>query len=111
MADPKVDIVEQTQILNQAISRKWNKFTWSGLALVGIGLIVIAIGLLLQMGPYSPEGLVVGVGVIIILIGIVRLLIGLINPLAPSDLHPTSTAMPQDPTDQDIIDATMNTGE
>ena len=86
MADPKENIVVQTVILDQAISRKWNKFTWSGLMLIGIGLITIAFGLLLRMGAYSPEGLVVGLGVILLLIGIVRLLIGLINPLAPNDL-------------------------
>ena len=86
MADPKEDIVERTTILNQAIWQKWNRFTWSGLVMVGTGLIVVSFGLLMQMGPYSPEGLVVGLGVILLLIGIVRLLIGLINPLAPNDL-------------------------
>ncbi len=69
MADPKENIVEQTEILDRAISRKWNKFTWSGLMLIGIGLIVIAFGLLLRMGAYSPEGLVIGLGAIVILIG------------------------------------------
>ncbi len=109
MADPKENIVEQTEILDRAISRKWNKFTWSGLMLIGIGLIVIAFGLLLRMGAYSPEGLVIGLGAIVILIGIVRLLIGLINPLAPSDLRHTAT--PHEPTDKDILEATLDTGE
>jgi hypothetical protein len=109
MADPKENIVEQTEILDQAISRKWNKFTWSGLMLIGIGLITIAFGLLLRMGAYSPEGLVIGLGAIVILIGIVRLLIGLINPLAPSDLH--HTAAPHEPTDKEILEATLDTGE
>jgi len=109
MADPKENIVEQTEILDQAISRKWNKFTWSGLMLIGIGLIAIAFGLLLRMGAYSPERLVIGLGAIVILIGIVRLLIGLINPLAPSDLH--HTAAPHEPTDKEILEATLDTGE
>ncbi len=77
--------------------------------LIGIGLIAIAFGLLLRMGAYSPEGLVIGLGVIVILIGIVRLLIGLINPLAPSDLH--HTAAPHEPTDKEILEATLETGE
>lgn len=109
MADPKENIVEQTEILDQAILRKWNKFTWSGLMLIGIGLVAIAFGLLLRMGAYSPEGLVIGLGAIVILIGIVRLLIGLINPLAPSDLH--HTAAPHKPTDKEILEATLDTGE
>ena len=109
MADQKENIVEQTEILDQAISRKWNKFTWSGFVLAGSGLVVIAFGLLLRMGAYSPEGIVVGLGAILILIGIVLLLIGLINPLVPSDLH--HTAVPQEPTDKDIFEATMDTEE
>lgn len=109
MADPKEDIVEQVVILDRAISRKWNKFTWSGLLLIGIGLILIVFGVLLRMGAYSPEGLVIGLGAIVILIGIVRLLIGLINPLAPSDLRHIAT--PEEPTNKDILEATMETGE
>jgi len=109
MADPKENIVVQTEMLDQAISRKWNKFTWSGLVLVGIGLIAIAFGLLLRTGAYSPEGLVIGLGAILILIGIIRLLIGLINPLAPSDLR--YTAAPHEPTDKEILEATIETGE
>ena len=92
MAAPKENIVVQTEMLDQAISRKWNKFTWSGLVLVGIGLLAIAFGLLLRMGAYSPEGLMIGLGAIVVLIGIIRMLIGLINPLAPSDLHHTATS-------------------
>ena len=109
MANPKENVVEQTEVLDRAIWRKWNKFTWSGLVLAGIGLIVIAFGLLLRMGAYSPEGLAIGLGAIVILIGIVRLLIGLINPLAPSDLHHTAAA--HEPTDEEILGATMETEE
>ena len=109
MANPKENVVEQTEVLDRAIWRKWNKFTWSGLVLVGSGLIVIAFGLLLRMGAYSPEGLAIGLGAIVILIGIVRLLIGLINPLAPSDLH--HTVVPHEPTDEEILKATVETEE
>jgi hypothetical protein len=105
MADPKETIVGQTEILDRAISRKWNKFTWSGLILIGCGLIVIAFGLLLRMGAYSPEGLAIGLGAIVVLVGIVRLLIGLINPLAPSDLR--HIAAPHEPTDKEILEATL----
>lgn len=84
------DIVEETVLLDRAISRKGNKFTWSGLILILVGLVLIGGGLALNMSPYSIEGIIIGVGAIVILIGIIRLLIGLINPLSPADLRPLS---------------------
>ncbi|HLG77707.1 MAG TPA: hypothetical protein VKX46_14915 [Ktedonobacteraceae bacterium] len=90
MADPKIELVEQTEILDRALWRKWNKFTWSGLLIIGIGLLLIVAGLLLNTGAYSTEGLLIGLGAITVLVGIIRILIGLINPLAPSDLNAVS---------------------
>ncbi len=86
MAESRENLVEEEVLLQRAIWRKWNKYTWSGLLCIAIGLIVIVVGLLLDTGPYSAEGLLIGLGIILIIIGIMRLLIGLINPLSPSDL-------------------------
>lgn len=87
MAEPHEEhIVDETEIMDRAVARKWNKFTWSGLLIIGIGCLMIAIGLLLNTGAYSAEGLLLGFGAIVVLVGIVRIFIGLINPLAPRDL-------------------------
>jgi hypothetical protein len=86
MAESGEDLVAQTVTMDRAVWRKWNKYTWSGFLLIGVGLIMIAAGLLLNTGAYSAEGLLLGFGAIVILIGIVRVFIGLINPLAPGDI-------------------------
>ena len=87
MTDPQANIVSETEILDRAVSRKWNKFTWSGLIIVGFGCLLIGIGILLDSGAYSAEGLLIGIGAIVVLIGLVRVAIGLINPVLPSDLR------------------------
>jgi hypothetical protein len=87
MPDSEPDIVEKNRLLDRAIWRKWNKFVWSGLLYIVIGLVIIAGGLLLNTGPYSAEGLLVGLGVIVVIVGVIRLLIGIINPLSPDDLR------------------------
>jgi len=88
MADPKPEVVEDDdQALERAIWKKWNKFIWSGLVFIVIGLVVIGIGLLLNTGAYSAEGLLIGLGAIVVIIGIIRLLIGVINPLSPDDIR------------------------
>lgn len=88
MADSKPDIAKEERLLKRAIWKKWNKFVWSGLLYIVIGLVIIVVGLLLNIGPYSPEGLLVGgLGVIVVIVGVIRLLIGIINPLSPEDLH------------------------
>ena len=87
MAEPHEDhLADQAEILDRAVRLKWNKYTWSGLIVIGIGCLLIAIGLLLNTGAYSAEGLLLGFGAIVVFIGIVRIFIGLINPLAPGDL-------------------------
>ena len=87
MEEPHSDIVEQTEILERAVWRKWNKFTWSGLLIAGIGCVVIVMGFFLHTGAYSAEGLLIGLGAIVTLIGIIRVFIGLINPSSPEDLR------------------------
>lgn len=86
MAEPHENLVDQAEIMDRAVWLKWNKFTWSGLLIIGIGCLMIAIGLILHTGAYSAEGLLLGFGAIAILVGIVRIFIGLINPLAPGDV-------------------------
>lgn len=83
----KEKLVEQPEVLEVAEERKKRKFTWSGLVLVGIGLLVIALGLLLNSGVSSIESLIVGGGMIVVIIGILRILIGLINPIVPDQLR------------------------
>ncbi|GCF07247.1 hypothetical protein [Dictyobacter arantiisoli] len=87
MAEPDPNLVEETEILDRAVSRKWNKYTWSGLLIIGIGCILIVIGRMLDEGAYSTEGLLIGFGAIVVLIGLIRVCIGLINPMLPSDLR------------------------
>jgi len=87
MADSKPDIVEKEWLLQQAIRKKRNKFTWSGLFSIIIGLLITVVGSLLNPSAYSAAGLVIGLGVIIVIIGIIRVLIGIINPLSVDDLH------------------------
>ncbi|GER87993.1 hypothetical protein KDW_21550 [Dictyobacter vulcani] len=41
MTDPQANIVNETEILDRAVSRKWNKFTWSGLIIIGIGCLLV----------------------------------------------------------------------
>jgi hypothetical protein len=88
MADSEPDIVEKTRLLDRAIWRKWSKFVWSGLLSIVVGLVIIGGGLLLNAGTYSSaEGLLVGLGIIVVIVGVIRLLIGIINPLSPDDLN------------------------
>lgn len=95
MADSDEDLVEETVLLDRAIWRKWNKFTWSGLILILVGLLLIGWGLALNLGPYSIAGILIGLGAIIIIVGIIRVLIGIINPLSPTDLRATEPPPPE----------------
>ena len=88
MAQQRVKVLRRQRIFNRAVWRKSSRFTTSGLVTLGIGVVLIAIGASLNTGPYSSEGLLIGVGAIIVLVGIVRLLIGFINPAIPEDLQP-----------------------
>jgi uncharacterized membrane protein HdeD (DUF308 family) len=76
------------RVFNRALWRKWSRFTVSGLIFIIVGIVVIIIGGLLNTGAYSAEGLLIGIGAIIVIVGIVRLLIGFISPSTPEDLIP-----------------------
>jgi uncharacterized membrane protein HdeD (DUF308 family) len=88
MADDRANIVEQTEVLEKAVRRKWNRYTWSGLVIILVGLIMIISGVALNTGAYSAEGLLIGFGALVVIAGIIRILIGVINPATPEDLLP-----------------------
>lgn len=82
----KKDLMKNPELLERVGERKKRRFIWSGVYFLLAGILLIIIGLLLHMGAYSIEGLIVGIGVIFLIIGIVRFLIGLIKPIVPSQL-------------------------
>jgi hypothetical protein len=82
----KRELWEHPEVLELVVERKKRKFTRSGLLLMVIGIILIALGFLLNTGANSIEGLIVGVGVLVELVGILRILIGLIKPIVPSQM-------------------------
>jgi hypothetical protein len=82
----KRELWEHPEVLELVVERKKRKFTRSGLLLMVIGVILIASGLLLNTGTDSIEGLIVGAGVLVELVGILRILIGLIKPIVPSQM-------------------------
>ena len=86
--DTRGNIARRIKIFDRAVWRKSSKYTWSGLIILVVGIVVMIIGLGLRTGAYSAEGLLVGLGAIIALVGIIRLLIGFINPAIPEDLPP-----------------------
>lgn len=82
----KRELVEHPEILEAVAERKKRKFTPSGLIVLLVGVVLIALGLIIHSGNYTMGGFIVGVGVIVIIIGACRFLIGLINPIVPSQL-------------------------
>ncbi len=82
----KRELMEHPEVLEVVEERKKRRFTWSGLLWMVIGVVLIGFGLLLNTGINSIESLIVGVGVIVVLVGFLRILIGLINPIVPSQL-------------------------
>lgn len=83
----KRELVEHPEILEAAVERKMRKFAPSGLILMIIGVIVIAMGLFIHTAENSTlGGFLAGVGVIVVIVGLCRFLIGLIRPIVPSQL-------------------------
>jgi hypothetical protein len=74
------DLVIKAEVLEKAERAKKRRYTRRGLVLSLIGLVCIGIGIYLNTGPASSEGLFVAVGVIILISGIISFLIGVINP-------------------------------
>ena len=80
------ELVEHPEILEAAAERKMRKFAPSGLIVLLVGVVLIALGLFIHSSNYTMGGFTVGVGVIVIIIGMCRILIGLIKPIVPSQL-------------------------
>jgi hypothetical protein len=80
------ELEEHPEILEAVAERKKRRFAPSGLILLLVGVILIAVGLTMSFSSYSLKGFIFGVGVIVLIIGICRLLIGLIKPIVPSQL-------------------------
>ena len=95
----RLRLLDRFRHLDEAAQKKWIKYTLSGLFTMLFGFILIIIGLLLNSGAYSAEGLLIGFGVIAILVGVVRLLIGFINPPSPDDIDP-----PLEPPEEEELD-------
>jgi hypothetical protein len=82
----KKELLEHPEVLEVVEGRKMRKFTWSGIYVIALGLLLVGFGLLLNIGVSSVKSLVVGIGVIVVIIGILRFLIGLIKPIVPHQL-------------------------
>ena len=74
------DIVIKAEVLEKAEQAKRRRYTRRGLVLSVIGFVLIAIGIVLNTGPASTEGLFVALGIIMLISAIISFLIGVINP-------------------------------
>ena len=74
------DIVIKAEVLEKAEQAKKRRYTRRGLVLSVIGFVLIAIGIVLNTGPASSEGLFIALGIIMLISAIISFLIGLINP-------------------------------
>lgn len=74
------DIVIKAEVLEKAEQAKKRRYTRRGLVLSVIGFVFIAIGIVLNTGPASSEGLFVALGIIMLISAIISFLIGVINP-------------------------------
>jgi len=82
----RIRLLDRFRQMDKAAQRKLIKFVWSGLFFIVLGLVLIVVGLDLNTGADSAEGLLAGFGAIAVIVGIIRLLIGFIRPLSPTDL-------------------------
>jgi hypothetical protein len=74
------DLVIEAELLAKAERAKKRRFTRRGIVLAVIGFIFISVGIVLNTGPASTEGLFVGMGIIVLISSIISFLIGVINP-------------------------------
>jgi uncharacterized membrane protein YiaA len=78
--EDNADIVIKAEALEKAERAKKRRYSRRGLVLSLVGIVLIAVGIVLNTGPASSEGFFVAVGVIVLISGIISFLIGLINP-------------------------------
>ena len=86
MSQQRVRLLGRFRQMDEAVQRKMIKYTWSGLLIIAIGLVLIIVGVGREASP--TQMLLIGFGAIVVLVGIIRVLIGFINPRSPSDLSP-----------------------
>ncbi|MBV8695778.1 MAG: hypothetical protein JO183_09865 [Ktedonobacteraceae bacterium] len=91
------------RLLRRATRIKGQRFTWSGLILIVVGIAVINFGLALATGANSVEGLLLGAGAILALVGILRVLIGVINPATPQDLDSATEVTEEPKTVEEVV--------
>jgi hypothetical protein len=81
-------------LVKQAAVEKRRRFVPRGFITLAVGVVLVVIGLLLHTGVRSLEGVLVGVGVIVIIVGIIMILIGVINPVVPEQVNPPPPPFP-----------------
>lgn len=98
----RIKLLDRFRHMDKAAQRKLIRFVWSGLFFIVLGLVLIVIGLDLNTGADSAEGLLAGFGAIAVIVGIIRLLIGFIRPLSPTDLDTMEVVEEELRTEQDL---------
>jgi protein-S-isoprenylcysteine O-methyltransferase Ste14 len=91
MADEMTKITTgRLRRFDRAVREKWNKYTWSGLAALLVGLLVLVINMTFVKAKavYPTNMLLIGLGILLIIIGVIRILIGFITPATPLDTIP-----------------------
>ena len=89
MADEMTKITTgRLRHFDRAVRVKWNKYTWSGLAVLLVGLLVLIINMTFFKTAYPTNMLLIGLGILLIIIGVIRILIGFITPATPLDTTP-----------------------
>jgi hypothetical protein len=79
------------RLFDRAVRGKSNKYTWSGLATLVVGLLILLVRMAFISAGYPLNVLIIGLGILLMLIGVIRLLIGFISPATPLDIIPTET--------------------
>ncbi len=83
-----MDDLNNPELRERALEQKTRRFVPRGFIVLVIGIVLLVAGLLLHTGVRSPEGVLVGVGLLVIIIGIIQVLIGLIRPVTPDQVNP-----------------------
>lgn len=104
MADDTSNITTgRLRRFDRAVRAKWNKYIWSGIAIIIVGLLVLILTTALVEIGKAMNILLLGLGILLIIIGIIRLLIGIINPASPLDIAQIPVEEPERSLHQDIL--------
>ncbi len=99
MVEKRGSLARQEAVLKRVIRRRMLRFVLSGFIILVVGVCITALGLSHIAHTYSSEVLIVGLGICLLIIGLIRLLLGVINPLLPSDLHALPSEKASEPVD------------